>query len=182
MKKKIFCDNSVTVLKKETCKINCFRNYVYMHITDETGTRKFYLRKKIEEYMNRAEEIQREVNQLKEAGKYHEQINIANGSTGHSYERVLGRFLDNKVIEVEVQDPYIRSHHQCQNFLRLCELLKKKCGILKRIVLVTGQDGGASSQETWLNSIRNDLLRYQIQLDITFSCTLHDRQILYVLR
>lgn len=49
------------------------------------------------------------------AGKYHEQIRIENNSTGHSYERLFGRFLDPTLTGVVVEDPYIRSTHQVYN-------------------------------------------------------------------
>lgn len=44
--------------------------------------------------------------------KYHEQIRIEEGSCGHSYEEMFGRFLDASVTEVHVDDSYIRSIHQ----------------------------------------------------------------------
>ena len=44
--------------------------------------------------------------------KYHEQIRIEEGSCGHSYEEIFGRFLDASVTEVHVNDSYIRSIHQ----------------------------------------------------------------------
>ena len=46
------------------------------------------------------------------AGKYHEQIRIAEGSVGHSYGALFGRFIDENLTSVEVEDPYIRSVHQ----------------------------------------------------------------------
>jgi hypothetical protein len=39
-------------------------------------------------------------------------VRIEANSTGHSYEALFGRFLDDSVAAVEVEDPYIRSHHQ----------------------------------------------------------------------
>ena len=51
------------------------------------------------------------------AGKYHEQIQIANNSTGFSYEKIFGRFLDEQLSNVEVEDPYIRNVHQVCGFV-----------------------------------------------------------------
>lgn len=70
------------------------------------------MRKKVEEYMNRAETIKKLVLQQKEAGQFHEQIHIENNSIGHSYKTLFGRFLDEDVQFVIVEDPYIRYHHQ----------------------------------------------------------------------
>lgn len=191
-----------------------------------------YLRKKVEEYMNRAETIKKMVLQQKEAGQFHEQVHIENNSTGHSYKTLFGRFLDEDVQFVLVEDPYIRSFHQvllfsfvvdhiwffsycctykkvrflcrcklfkpiltwehfvktikqilliifqCQNFLRLCELLVRSCSNLRYIELMTSRDPKTShEQQQWFNNLANDLTRYRINLEVKFSETLHDRQI-----
>ena len=59
-----------------------------------------------------AEYLKKHVDNEKEAGKYHEKIEIADNSTGNSYNKILGRFLDEYVSKVEIEDPYIRSTHQ----------------------------------------------------------------------
>ncbi|KAI8441034.1 hypothetical protein MSG28_009306 [Choristoneura fumiferana] len=139
---------------------------------------KLYLRKKVEEYMKRAETIKKLVLQQKEAGKFHEQVHIENNSTGHSYKSLFGRFLDDDVQFVVVEDPYIRSFHQCQNFLRLCELLVKTCSNLSNIQLVTSRDSKSEGdQRNWLHSLNEDLQRYRVKLAVEYSETLHDRQI-----
>lgn len=62
--------------------------------------------------MNRAETIKKMILQQKETGQFHEQVHIENNSTGHSYKTLFGRFLDEDVQFVVVEDPYIRSFHQ----------------------------------------------------------------------
>ncbi|XP_059046752.1 MIT domain-containing protein 1-like [Achroia grisella] len=137
-----------------------------------------YLRKKVEEYMNRAEKIKKLVLQQKEAGQFHEQVNIENNSTGHSYKTLFGRFLDEEVQYVVVEDPYIRSYHQCQNFLRLCELMVRSCTNLRHIELLTSKDGKSENdQRQWFSYLVNDLLKYRVNLIVKYSETLHDRQI-----
>ena len=51
------------------------------------------------------------------AGKQHEQIQIESNATGYSYEKLFSRFLNQFLTEVEVEDPYVRSHHQVQEQL-----------------------------------------------------------------
>lgn len=139
---------------------------------------KAYLRKKVEEYMNRAETIKKLVLQQKEAGQFHEQVHIENNSTGHSYKTLFGRFLDDDVNYVSIEDPYIRTFHQCQNFLRLCELLVRSCRNLQLIELITSQDNKTTGdQREWFTNLSNDLSKYKIKLIVKFSETLHDRQI-----
>lgn len=48
----------------------------------------------------------------KAAGIYRELIKIENGSTGHSYASVFGRFLESTVTYINIEDPYIRAVHQ----------------------------------------------------------------------
>lgn len=73
---------------------------------------KNYLRKKVEEYMNRAEIVKTIILHRKENGQFHEQVHIENNSTGHSYNTLFGRFLDEDTQYVIVEDPYIRNFHQ----------------------------------------------------------------------
>jgi hypothetical protein len=90
------------------------------------------------------------------AKTYHEQIQITDGSIGHSYEKIFARFLDATVTYVSVQDPYIRAFHQVSdrsegvrmfsmfiqicNFLRFCEMLLKSSASIKRIDLMTSTE------------------------------------------
>jgi hypothetical protein len=62
--------------------------------------------------MGRAEKVKELIEEQKAMGKYHEQILIENDSTGHSYKNLFGRFLDEEVTYIEVEDPYVRSFHQ----------------------------------------------------------------------
>ncbi|XP_038063402.1 MIT domain-containing protein 1-like [Patiria miniata] len=136
------------------------------------------LRTRLGDYMDRAEKIKQHVEKEKEAGKYHEQIHIAADSTHNSYSRTFGRFLDEFVTEVHVEDPYIRNPHQCYNFLRLCELLLGGKTKVKRISLLTGQDQGtAQQQEARFEELKRSLAEYSVTLDISYSSTLHDREI-----
>ncbi|XP_052796929.1 MIT domain-containing protein 1-like [Mya arenaria] len=142
--------------------------------------RKEGYRAKIKEYMARAEELKKKVEEEKEAGKYHEQLRIENNSTGHSYERLFGRFLDEQLTLVTVEDPYIRSTHQLYNLLRFCEMVVKSQAKVKTIKLITGQDDHPdqiSMQTKRLQELAASLLSYNVTLEWEFSNTLHDREI-----
>lgn len=47
-------------------------------------------------------------------GKYHVKMAIENDSIGYSYEKIFGKFLDDLVRSVDIEDPYIRNVHQVQ--------------------------------------------------------------------
>ncbi|XP_005097567.1 MIT domain-containing protein 1 [Aplysia californica] len=146
---------------------------------NDAGKRQRY-RLKIEEYLARAEELKVFVKEEKEASKQHEQIHIEPDTTGHSYDSLFGRYLNQHVTAVEVEDPYIRSHHQVQNFLRLCELIVSRKSPVKTITLTTGRDDEMSRQQQqhqWLLAVGKSLQSRGIRLQIIYSDTLHDREI-----
>lgn len=135
-------------------------------------------RQRITEYMDRAEKLKAHIEEEKETGKYHEQVHIENNATGHSYERLFGRFLDSSVTAVEVEDPYIKSIHQLYNFLRFCELLVKSRSPLCNIKLLTRpNDENHGAQKSQLDEIGYSLQQHKVSLEVEFSRTLHDREI-----
>lgn len=105
--------------------------------TKDDATRVHY-REKMESYIQRAEKLKTLVKEQKEAGTFHEKINIKEGSTGYSYQRVFDKYLEGNVKDVVVEDPYIRNVHQIYNFLRFCELLVCK-GTVRDIKLLTSK-------------------------------------------
>ncbi|XP_046641301.1 MIT domain-containing protein 1-like [Daphnia pulicaria] len=137
--------------------------------------RRAELRKRVVDYMDRAEFLKKHVENEKEAGKYHEKIEITANSVGYSYQKVLGRFLDEHVTRVEIEDPYIRSIHQVYNLLRLSELLVSNCRNLKSIFLLTGREPG--NQQEMLDELKQSLAKHKVVLTVEYSTTLHDREI-----
>lgn len=57
-------------------------------------------RAKASQYMKRAEQLSLQIEEDKRAGKFHEQVRLEGGSTGHSYQSLFGRFLDEDVTQV----------------------------------------------------------------------------------
>jgi len=146
--------------------------------TKDDSTRVHY-REKMESYITRAEKLKTLVREQKEAGTFHEKISIKDGATGYSYRRVFEKYLEGTVNEVVVEDPYVRNVHQIYNFLRFCELLVT-IGTVREIKLVTTQDEDPQSQNNQakrLQGLKNSLKKHNINLEVTYSKTLHDREI-----
>ncbi|KAK2712288.1 MIT domain-containing protein 1-like [Artemia franciscana] len=140
--------------------------------------KKSHFSQKANEYLDRAEHIKNHVHLEKSKGNYHEKIRIEDGAKGFSYQSVFGRFLSESVLTIDVEDPYIRTFHQLQNFVRFCEVVCRLCPNLKKISLITGKDSSNGDvQINGLSNIRSDLEERGITMDITFSETLHDREI-----
>jgi len=142
------------------------------------ASKKAHYRKKIDEYMTRAELLKNTVNKLKETGKYHEQLHILDNSSGHSYISIFRSFLDDIVETVTIEDAYIRSFHQINNFLRFCEMIVTYCTNVKCIELKTSPDPQNFDQQNQnLKLIGSSLLKRNIQLVLQYTTELHDREI-----
>ena len=99
---------------------------MYFHSVLNDEAKKNAFRAKAKEYMERAEKLNKHVENEKKSGQFHEQIRIDPDSTGHSYQSLFGRFLDDHVRTVHVDDPYIRSHHQVRKkFFYVQEFISK---------------------------------------------------------
>lgn len=150
---------------------------------EKSESKRAAFKSKAEQYMERAEKLKIYVAQQKENAKKHTQVTIENDATGWSYERIFGPCLDEFVTQVFVQDPYIRSHHQVINFLRLCELLVVKCKRLKRVRLKTGRSDSMQEQQQQrqkLSEIGDSLagsLDGGVQLVVDYDDVIHDREV-----
>ncbi|XP_067416108.1 MIT domain-containing protein 1 isoform X2 [Emydura macquarii macquarii] len=113
-------------------------------------TKKAHYRQKISDYMERAEAIKKHIAKEREDGKYHQQIKIEENATGFSYEKVFQDYLNETVTEVWVEDPYIRHVHQ---------------------------NSGKSQQNSSLEEIKHSLKNYGVTLNVSFSSSIHDREI-----
>ncbi|KAG8586832.1 hypothetical protein GDO81_005494 [Engystomops pustulosus] len=137
--------------------------------------KKNHYRQKLRSYMDRAEQIKHHVLKEKEEGKYHKQIKIVENATGYSYENLFKPYVDEMLTEVWVEDPYIRHTHQLYNFLRFCEMLIKGPSKVKKINLLTSRD--EDQQMSGLQEIKNSLQDFGVTLEVTFSPSIHDREI-----
>ncbi|KAM9212001.1 MIT domain-containing protein 1 isoform 2-T2 [Dugong dugon] len=113
-------------------------------------TKKCNLRKKISDYMDRAENIKKYLDQEKEDGKYHKQIKIEENATGFSYESLFQEYLNGTVTEVWIEDPYIRHTHQ---------------------------GSGKEQQSNGLQEIKESLWSHGVVLELEYSSSIHDREI-----
>ncbi|XP_028292670.1 MIT domain-containing protein 1 isoform X2 [Gouania willdenowi] len=124
-----------------------------------------HYREKIKGYMDRAEHIKSHVNQMKEDGKYHEQMKISEDATGYSYEALFKPYISSAFTEL-------------YNFLRFCEMLLKAPCTVKTIHLLTSQDEANNSQQgSALSELKGSLSAEGVTLDLQYSSTIHDREI-----
>lgn len=102
---------------------------------------------------------------------------ILYGDTGHSYESIIGPYLQG-AMAVVIEDPYIRLQHQIQNFVRFCETVLK-AGAVKRISLITGYDDKTQLADIAekLDELKQSLLELDVELEVKLNPNMHDREI-----
>ena len=104
-------------------------------------------------------------------------FSILYGDTGHSYESILGPYLQGAKAVI-IEDPYIRLQHQIQNFVRFCETVLK-VGTVKKISLITGYDDRTQLAEIAekLDELKQSLLELDVELEVKLNPNIHDREI-----
>jgi ATP-dependent Lon protease len=99
------------------------------------------------------------------------------GATGYSYDTIFGDYLTGAE-EIEVEDAYIRQHHQIVNFLRFCETAVR-LGTPKKITLLTKFDNQTEEDEAMakLWTIADSLKLFNVELVIRQNPNMHDREV-----
>ena len=102
---------------------------------------------------------------------------ILYGDIGHSYESIIGSYLQGAKAVV-IEDPYIRLPHQIQNFVRFCECVLK-AGTVKKITLITGYDDNTQLADIAekLEELKQSLLEMDVELEVKLNPNIHDREI-----
>ncbi len=102
---------------------------------------------------------------------------ILYGDTGHTYESIMGPYLDTAKA-VTIEDPYIRATHQVNNFVRFCETIVRRPAI-RNFTLVTSYDEDTNLVELKdkLEELKQSLLEVDVLLNIKLDGNLHDREI-----
>lgn len=140
---------------------------------------RLHFRKRIEEYMGRAEKIKKEILRYSTLGEIVDRMHIMEGLTGYDYERIFGKYLNQDVHEIEIEEPYTKENYQLLNLVKFLELAIKKCFNLKFVKLSTGRDDRpGSEQQKALDSLQADLKNRLISFVVDFRTNMHDRQII----
>lgn len=161
-------------------------------------TKKAHFQNKIHEYMTRAEKIKSEVTLQRSRGEIIDKIHIIANGTGFGYDSIFGKYLDEKVTEISLEEPYLREYYQVWvkmilfrgsfayififgfqliNLVRFCELVVEKCKNLKCISVTTVKVDN-SEQNTAFSALSKDLKGRNISLYVDYDPQLHDRQIM----
>lgn len=62
--------------------------------------------------MGRAEKIKKEILRYSTLGEIVDRMHIMEGLTGYDYERIFGKYLNQDVHEIEIEEPYTKENYQ----------------------------------------------------------------------
>lgn len=131
--------------------------------------------------MTRAEQIKASIVEQRSRGEIVDKIHIIANGTGFSYETIFGKYLNENVKEISLEEPYLREYYQLINLVRFCELVVSKCRNLKFINVTTTTmppNMTHNEQKNAFNALANDLKLRNITMSFDYSEQLHDRQIM----
>lgn len=103
-------------------------------------------------------------------------LDIAEGQKGISYERLFSPYIKG-ARSISIQDPYIHAPYQISNFREFCDILDTQGNRVRVKLVTTRDDFPESQQESRLNELKTGLLGDNIELDVVFDQTAHDRWI-----
>ena len=103
-----------------------------LRLTIPVGQLKKACGRDLEYYVGRYEVLKQSMEAMKE-----KHFKIEENSRGHTYETLFGQYLDERVTNINIVDPYLSKYYQVDNFRRFSELCAKKCVNLREIVLTT---------------------------------------------
>lgn len=104
-------------------------------------------------------------------------VRILFGDTGYGYDTLFGPYLAG-ASTITLEEPYIRTTHQLGNLVRFAELLTR-IGDCRELTIQAGQpetDEQQADVKKALEDLRWSLKEFGIQLEFSFSPTLHDRE------
>ncbi|XP_039486109.1 MIT domain-containing protein 1 [Drosophila santomea] len=145
---------------------------------DEVKRKGFLTR--IKEYMDRADAIKARINGKLMLGEVVSHVSIEENDTGFDYDQLFGKYMDDKTIEIMLEEPYMTQNYQYQNLVRFLELAATNCPNLKYFRLITKEYQDAKNpdqQSTNLGQIKADLDRRNVAVSIKYEDSLHDRKI-----
>lgn len=91
---------------------------VYSIKAEPDSDKKKHFQNRIAEYMERAEKVKATIQTWSSRGEIRDKINIIEGATNYSYERIFGKYLNNDVKDILVDEPWIKDFYQVSDPLK----------------------------------------------------------------
>lgn len=95
------------------CFSHCVHTWSILYaIGEDNAEKKAYLQRKISEYMTRAETLKSHIKDQQRKGEIIDKIHIIANGTNYSYETIFGKYLNDAVKEISLEEPYLREYYQ----------------------------------------------------------------------
>lgn len=128
--------------------------------------------------MTQAEKIKESIRKWGSKGEIKDKIHIAEGAKNYSYATIFGKYLDDNVWEVSIEEPYLSQFFQMANLVLFCELLVSKCRNLRFIKVTTKRDdSNITEQSKWIETVTESLGSHNVVLQYDLVDSIHDRQV-----
>lgn len=142
-------------------------------------TKKHYQRK-LDEYLTQSEKIKKLIQSWGSKGEIRDRIHIAENATNYGFDRIFGKYLNEDVEEVLIEEPYVKDHYQLMNLVMFCELAVTNCHKLRCIKVTTNRDPSPNSEQLkGFNMLSESLQKQNVCLYVDLVTNLHDRQVLF---
>lgn len=83
-----------------------------LYLDQKDSSKKEYLEDKMKEYRERARKLKEQILKWSIRGEIKDKIHIVENSKGHSYKSVFGKYLNDAVKEILLEEPYLREYFQ----------------------------------------------------------------------
>ncbi|EGD75689.1 hypothetical protein PTSG_07807 [Salpingoeca rosetta] len=102
-------------------------------------------------------------------------LEIAQGTTGHSYESIFGPVMQ-RATEVTLDEPYLCKPYQLHNLTRFCELCARNEVKVIRVHTTNPRGDDISLRDASVHTLKASLREHGMTLHVNIRGDLHDRQ------
>lgn len=81
--------------------------------------KKIHYQTRATEYLKRAELIKTEIQSWSSRGEIKDKICILEGATNFGYERIFGKYMNDDVKEILIEEPYVKEFYQVMTLGKL---------------------------------------------------------------
>uniref|UniRef100_W8BRH2 MIT domain-containing protein 1 n=1 Tax=Ceratitis capitata TaxID=7213 RepID=W8BRH2_CERCA len=126
-------------------------------------------RKYLGSYEKHVQRLRDQIEQNMFGCKIIEHIAIPEGTRGRSYEKLIGRYLNDKVTLVHIYEPYLTQSTHLEHLINFIEVLVKNCSNLMFVRIITRASPKLSKlQSEVLRDVREELQSGNISFNFQF--------------
>ncbi|XP_032575051.1 MIT domain-containing protein 1 isoform X2 [Drosophila sechellia] len=144
------CDQVGRILEAQTLYTEGIAQLMqFVNGEPDEAKRKGFL-SRIKEYMDRADAIKARINGKLMLGEVVSHVSIDENDTGFDYDQLFGKYMDDKTVEIMLEEPYMTQNYQYHNLVRFLELAATNCPNLKYFRLITKEYQDAKNPDQQL--------------------------------